>query len=204
VVKFVSAVLRHRWIVVLCWALLTIAGGLTVNQATLRMTYSYTTPGQAGYEANLHLTQRFGIDGTQEPTLAVLHLPNGQTMRSAVARAEAARTFAAASRPGVATVADYANTHDPKLISRDGRMTWAVIDLANPDVPPGQGAGARLEPAMRAAAPAGATVTVTGFGQLLSGSGTNAGSGVLVESLIGALGALLVLSSSSRSWAFWA
>jgi putative drug exporter of the RND superfamily len=191
--KIASAVLRHRRIVVLAWIGLTVAGALTVNQATGRMTYSYTTPGQAGYEANLHLTQRFGIDGTQEPALAVLHLPPGQTMRSAAARTEAAKEFAAASRPGVAIVADYADTHNRKLISRDGRMTWAVINLANPDTGPGQGAGADLEPAMRAAAPAGSSVTVTGFGQLLTASGSSGGPGVLVETLIGAVGALLVL-----------
>ena len=191
--KIVNVVLAHRRLVVLAWIVLTVAGALTVNQATKRMTYSYTTPGQVGYEANLHLTQRFGIDGTYEPTLAVLHLPPGQTMRSQKAQAEAARTFAVVSRPGVAIVADYANTHNPKLISPDGRMTWAVINLANPDKGSGVGAGGRLEPAMRAAAPAGASVTVTGFGQLLTGSGTSAGPGVLVESLIGALGALVVL-----------
>ena len=191
--RLVGAVLRHRRVVVLAWILLTVAGALTVSQATKRMTYSYTTPGQVGYEANLHLNKRFGIDGTFEPTLALLHLPAGQTMRSLSAQAEAAKTFAAASRPGVAIVADYANTHNPRLISPDGRMTWAVINLANPDKGAGMGAGGRLEPAMRAAAPAGASVTVTGFGQLLTGSGTSAGPGVLLEALIGALGALVVL-----------
>jgi len=40
----------------------------------------------------------------------VLHLPAGLTMRSAAGRAAAGRTFAAAARPGVVTVTDYANT----------------------------------------------------------------------------------------------
>ena len=115
--RLISWVLGHRLVVVLVWVALTIAGALTVGQATSRMTYAYTTPGQVGYEANLHLTQRFGIDGTFEPTLAVLHLPAGETMHTPAGRAASARTFAAASRPGVAAVADYANTHNPKLIS---------------------------------------------------------------------------------------
>ncbi len=191
--RFVTGVLRHRRFVALAWIALTLVGGLTVSQATSRMTYAYTTPGQPGYEANLHLTHRFGIDGTFEPTLAVLRLPSGQTMRTASGQSAAARTFAAASRPGVAAVADWANTHNPKLIARGGRTTWAVINLANPDKGPGVNAGSRLEPAMKAAAPAGASVRVTGFSQLLAGGGGSSGPSVLVETLIGAVGALIVL-----------
>ena len=52
-------------------------------------------------------------------------------------------------------VADYANTHDPKLISRDGQTTWALIDVPNPDVGSGQGVVDRIGPALRGAAPAG-------------------------------------------------
>jgi RND superfamily putative drug exporter len=191
--RLITTVLRHRRLVALAWIALTIAGGLTVGQATSRMTYSYTTPGQAGYEANLHLTQRFGIDGTFEPTLAVLHLPAGETMRNPAGQAAAARTFAAASHPRVTAVADYANTHNPKLVSADGRTTWALINLANPDKGPGVGAGDRLAPEMKAAAPAGSSLTVTGFSQLLAGSGGGSGPSVLLETLIGAVGALIVL-----------
>jgi len=63
----------------------------------------------------------------------VLHLPAGQTMRSAAGRAAAGRTFAAAARPGVVTVTDYADTGNPKLVTDGGRATWAVLSLANPD-----------------------------------------------------------------------
>ena len=188
-----SLSLRHRWVVALAWVAMTIAGVLTVNTSTERMSYSYSTPGQAGYEANQHLTERFGIDGTYEPTLALLHLPAGQTMSTSAGQRTAAKVFAAASRPGVATVADYANTHNPKLIADGGHATWALISLANPDKGPGVGAGERLGPALKAAAPAGSTVALTGFSQLLEGGGESSGPGILVETLIGAAGALIVL-----------
>ena len=191
--RMLSSVLRHRRLVALAWIALTVAGVLTVSTATSRLTYSYTTPGQVGYESNLHLTQRFGIDGTFEPTLAVLRLPPGETMRTAAGQAAAGHVFAAASRPGVAAVADYANTHNPKLVSANGRTTWALINLANPDKGPGVGAGDRLAPEMKAAAPAGSSLTVTGFSQLLAGSGGGSGPSVLLETLIGAVGALVVL-----------
>jgi putative drug exporter of the RND superfamily len=116
-------------------------------------------------------------------------------MTTAAGQAAAARTFASANRAGHLAVADYADTHNPKLISRDGRTTWALIDVPNPDVPPGTGVVGRIQPALRAAAPAGASVAVTGFEQIQSaGGGGGGGPSVLVETLIGAAGALFVLA----------
>jgi RND superfamily putative drug exporter len=190
----VSFSLRHRWLVLAAWAVAAIAGGLTVNNTISRLTYTYSTPGQAGYEANLHITQRFGIDGTFEPTIAVLKLPAGMDMNTASGRAAVAHTFAAAARPGVVGVADYANTGNAKLVSADGRSTWAVLNLANPDQGPGVGAGDNLGAILQHAAPPGATVTVTGFAQLLaSGGGSGGGPSVLLETAIGGLLALLIL-----------
>jgi len=65
--------IRHRWAVVIAWLFLTVVGALTAGPAVGRLDYTYTTPGQPGYEANLHITQRFGIDATFEPTLALRH-----------------------------------------------------------------------------------------------------------------------------------
>ena len=192
--RVIGTALRHRRLVALAWIVLTVVGAMTINASTERMSYSYSTPGQKGYEANKHLTERFGIDGTYEPTLALLKLPPGETMSTAAGQRTAAKVFAAASRPRVTTVADYANTHNPKLLAEGGRATWAVISLANPDTGPGVGAGDKLGPALRAAVPGGASLTLTGYSQLLEGSGGGGGGpGVLVETLIGAAGALIVL-----------
>ena len=115
-------------------------------------------------------------------------------MGTAAGQAVAARTFAAANRAGPVAVADYANTHNPKLISRDGQTTWALIDVPNPDVAPGQGVVDRIGPALRAAAPAGVSVSMTGFEQIQSnGGGGGGGPSVLLITVIGALGALAVL-----------
>lgn len=185
--------LRHKWSILFAWVLLAVLGAVSVNTTISRLTYTYSTPGQPGYDANLHLTQRFGIDGTFEPTIAVLHLPAGADMRTAAGRAAAHRTFVAASRPGVVAVADYANTGNAKLISADGRTTWAVLNLANPDTGPGVSAGDNLGAILQAAAPAGASVSVTGFAQLLAAGGGGNGPSVLLETLIGGALALLVM-----------
>src|SRR5258708_1453420 len=107
--------LRHRRLVALAWVVLTVAGALTVSSATGRMTHSFAPPGSPGYDANQRIIKRLGIEGNEQPTIAVLKLPAGQTMRTAPGRAAAARTFAAANRAGHLAVADYATTHNPKL-----------------------------------------------------------------------------------------
>ena len=187
--------IHHRRLVALVWLALTVAGVLTVSNTTSRLSHGFNTPGTAGYDANLHIWKRFGIDGNEQPTIAVLRLPAGQTMRTAAGQAAAARTFAAANRAGHLAVADYANTHNPKLISADGRTTWALIDMPNPDAPLGTGVMDRIVPALRAAAPAGAWVAVTGFEQIQSaGAGGGGSPSVLIETAIGAVAALAVLA----------
>jgi RND superfamily putative drug exporter len=91
-------------------------------------------------------------------------------------------------------VIDFATTGNQKLISKDGGTTWAVFDMPNPDEAPGSGVMERIEPALKAAAPAGASVRVTGFEQLQSAGGGGGGPSVLVETLIGAAGALVILA----------
>jgi RND superfamily putative drug exporter len=187
--------LHHRRLVALAWIALTVVGVLTVSSAMARLSHGFQTPGTAGYDANQHIIKSLGIDGNEQPSIAVLKLPSELTMRTAAGQAAAARTFAAANRAGHLAVADYADTHNPKLISRDGRTTWALIDVPNPDVAPGTGVVGRIQPALRAAAPAGASVVVTGFEQIQSaGSGGGGGPSVLIETLIGAAGALFVLA----------
>jgi RND superfamily putative drug exporter len=186
-------VLHHRRLVVLAWLLLTVAGALATPSTTSRLTHTFVTPGTPGYEANHAIGQRFGIDGNEQPTIATLRHPAGQTMRDAAGQAAAARTFAAASNAGHLAVADYATTHNPKLISPDGRMTWALINMPNPDVPLGSGVMQRIPHALQSAAPHGATVGVTGFEQLQSGGGGK-GPSALVETLIGMAGALVILA----------
>jgi RND superfamily putative drug exporter len=185
--------LRHRKLVVLAWIVLAAAGVATLSSTTGKMTHTFATPGTPGYNANHRIQQRFGIDGNEQPTIAVLRLPAGQSMRTAAGQAAAARTFAAVPRAGHVAVADYANTHNAKLISRDGRTTWALINMPNPDMPLGTGVMQRIPHVLRAAAPPGASVAVTGFEQLqVTGGGS--GPSAFVETLIGMAGALVILA----------
>jgi putative drug exporter of the RND superfamily len=185
-------VLSHRRLVALAWIALAVVGAAATPSATSRLTHDFSTPGSAGYDTNHRILQRFGVDGNEQPTLAVLHLPAAQNMRTAAGRAAAAATFAAAHHAGHVAVADYASTRNPKLISSDGRTTWALINMPNPDIPLGAGVIDRIPAALKAAAPHGAAVSVTGFEQLQSGGG-GSGPSVLVETVLGGIGALVIL-----------
>jgi putative drug exporter of the RND superfamily len=55
-------------------------GVLPLSSTTSGFTHSFATPGTPAYEANHAIQLRFGIDGNEQPTIAVLRLPPGQTM----------------------------------------------------------------------------------------------------------------------------
>src|SRR6478672_7806272 len=187
--------LNHKKIVVVVWLCLTTAGAFASLSVGGKLTKGLPIPGQPAYEANLTMLRTFGIDGHQQPTIAVLHLPVGLSMQTSGGRAAAARTLAAAAHAGPVGIIDYATTHDPRLVSADGRTTVAIYDMPSPDLARTAGTMGDILPLLRAHAPAGASVTTTGYEQLSAGSTGAGGSGpsVLVETLIGALGALIVL-----------
>ena len=187
--------LAHKRLVLLAWILLAVVGAALATSTINRLSHNLATPGTAGYNANAHIQQAFGIDGNEQPTIGVLTLPADENMHTAAGQAVAARTFAAANRAGHLAVADYANTHNPKLISADGRTTWALFDMPNPDIPAGSGVMEGIEPALKAAAPHGVSVSVTGFEQIqtIGGASSSGGPGILLETVIGGVGALIVL-----------
>src|SRR5258708_25040813 len=141
------------------------------------------------------MLRTFGIDGHQQPTIAVLHLPAALSMRTTAGKQAAASTFAAASQAGPVGVIDYATTHDSRLVSADGRPAIAIYDMPSPDLAKTAGTMDHIMPALKAHAPPGASISLTGYEQLSAGSTSKGGGGpsVLVETLIGAVGALLVL-----------
>jgi putative drug exporter of the RND superfamily len=98
--------LRHRKLMALAWIVLAVAGALTLSSTTGSLTHSFATPGTPGYDANNRIQQRLGLDGNEQPTIAVLRLPPGQSMRTPSGQAIAARTFAAVQRAGRIGMAD--------------------------------------------------------------------------------------------------
>src|SRR5215207_6513671 len=181
---------RHRWPVIGVWIVLTLAGALASGQLSSRWNQSSAVPGQPAYEGGQRTLDAFGT-GVRAPNVVVFHSAGDATKNAAI---EQAIERAAATMPG-ARSSSYFSTGNPIYASKDRSTTFAVV------YPPGEARFDRLSDAehMRAAAatglPAGVTVEVTGRDALSEASkqGTGDSPSLLIEALIGGLGALVIL-----------
>jgi len=215
--------LRHRRSVFALWLIVFLAGGALAGNLSSRLSVDFSLPGQPAYETNQAILAHYGNGGSQPPAVVVVQLPPGQRVQDAATTAGLARGAAAlrdpalvaAAQPAGATapaaapaggpaagpprpwrVVSYADSPDPTLVSADGRTTFLLVYTARPKglggVDPTKQAGDVLSRA--AGLPAGTAVRVTGLEQLRENGGSGGGSGVLIETLLGALGGLLVLA----------
>jgi RND superfamily putative drug exporter len=192
IVRLARFVLAHRRLVGAAWLLLLPAGIYAAGHVSNRLKADFSLPGQPGYEAAKRITHLYGNGGDTDPTLVLVTLPPGHT----VARdaRELGRAFARA-RNAVPRdrVVDYAATGDPHFILAAGQSTFALLftpvakGFAGPEIPPAFAA------TLSRALPPGTHLGFTGLDQLANG-GSSKGPGVLVETLIGAAGALAVLA----------
>jgi RND superfamily putative drug exporter len=192
-------VLAHKRIVVIFWLALTVAGAAAAGPASRALNPEFSVPGREGWTTNVAIAQRYrGTGGTGQPLLPVVTLPQGTTVTSPGVRADLARIDARLRRalPG-ARIASYASTGDRAFISKDQRTTFALI-YPTPDRDSAFGENLKAEKTARRAI-GGATVAaepvhLTGFDALAGQSGGGGGGpGVLLEAVLGAAGALIVL-----------
>ncbi len=197
--RIAHAVLAHRWLVLLAWVVVLVVGLPNLSHATGAFSQEFSVPGREGFETNAAILRLYGIDQTAEVIVPVVTLPEGKTVDSPGVKAQLAAADAkiAAAAPG-ARVASYASTGNRAFVSADGRTTFAVV---YPRRVPGQGfnggviATKAIRSALASAPVEGAGFHVTGIGALSDAGGSGGGTaGVLVEALVGGLGALLVLA----------
>jgi RND superfamily putative drug exporter len=182
---------RYRWPVIAVWIVLTVFGGYAAGQLSSRWYQSLAVPGEPAYEASQRTFDAFGA-GVRSPDTVVFNAPDVDVSSSAAVRAAVARVVQAS--PGALT-SSYFSTNDAMYVSKDRHTTFLQVYLpgrAGLDVASGAG---KLRAAAAAGLPAGITVDVTGRDALgeASTEGTTAGSSILLEALIGGLGALLIL-----------
>jgi putative drug exporter of the RND superfamily len=182
---------RHRWLVIGVWIMLTLFGGYSAGQLSSRWYQSLAVPGEPAYEAGQRTLASFGA-GVRSPNTIVFHSASADLGSSPQVRAAMTRVSTAA--PGALT-SSYFSTGDRMYLSQDRHTAFMQVYLpgrAGLDVKSGA-------PTLRAAAadglPSGISVDVTGHDALgeASTDGSSAGPSVLVEALIGGLGALLIL-----------
>jgi putative drug exporter of the RND superfamily len=189
-------VLRHKALVALFWLAVTVAGVLTVGGTTHRMTNNFSMPGQA-FKVDNQIIRTYGNGGSQSPFVPVLTVPAGQRISDRAVAAQTGRIFAAAAAAlPHARVADYATTHNPAFITRDGRSTFALVYTPPVTGFGGPSLGPVLQHALDHGAPASWKTGVTGTELLANGkaAASNKGTGIMAEAMIGALGALLILA----------
>jgi RND superfamily putative drug exporter len=183
-------VARHRLAVIGTWVVLTLFGGFAAGQVSKRWYQGFSIPGKSAYEANQRTLKTFGI-GIRPPNVVVFHT-SGDATKSAAIRQAMQR--AAATMPGALT-SSYFSTHSLIYVSRDRHTTFMNV------YPPGiakfsttSGAD-RMRTAAAAGLPAGIAVQVTGHDPLEEASthGTGGKSNVLLEGVVGGLGALVIL-----------
>src|SRR3954452_1083803 len=192
-------VLAHKRMVTLFWVALTIIGMASVSSATKALDQKFSVPGKEGWETSVDITKLFhGTGGDTAPIVPVVSLPPGKTVNSPGVRSQLAGVDRRLEQalPG-ARIASYASTGDTAFVSSDGGTTFAIV-FPQPD--PNATFGENTEAAKKATSAvhglsvAGAPVHVRRFDALQNDAGSDAGTGVLLESLLGGLGALLILA----------
>jgi putative drug exporter of the RND superfamily len=197
-------VLDHKRLVVGFWVAVTIAAFAAIGPAGKSLSQQFGVPGREGFETNRQIAAIYGNGGDVAPIVPVVRLPQGTTVDSRGVRTELAGALARvkAALPA-ARIASYASTGDRAFVSADGRTTFALVYIpARGGVDQGQPEARLAQTALDGVEVAGASVKVTGLDALrATGNDTQStGTGVLLGTLLAALGALLVLIFVFRSF----
>jgi putative drug exporter of the RND superfamily len=189
--------LRHRLAVLGAWLLVLVAGMAAAGAVSARLSQEFAFPGEEGYEANVAVLRTYGNGGPGSPLVPVVTLPDGVTVDSPGVRSALAAAFGAvAEDPRLRVLAWPATTEDRRLVAGGGGTVFALVWEPFRGVDAG---ASELAPAiaerLRAALPAGSSVQVTGIEELSASAASQPGdTGVLVETLVGGVGALVVLA----------
>jgi RND superfamily putative drug exporter len=187
-------VLAHKRFVAASWLLILVVALFSASAAIGALSQDASVPGE-GAETSQAILQTYGNGGQVPPLVPVVTLPAGTTVDSPGVGDELETLFAdvQAAAPN-ARIASYASTGDRAFVSADGRTTFGLVF-----VPLGAGFAEAPETgavrqALAGATVAGAPVHLTGYGELEAGGTSEDGGGALVETLIAAAGALVVLA----------
>jgi RND superfamily putative drug exporter len=188
--RLAHIVARYRWPIIAAWIVLTLFGGFAAGQVSKRWYQSFSIPGKSAYEANQRTLKAFGV-GVRPPNVVVFHTQGDATKSDAI---RAAMQRAAKASPGALT-SSYFSTGSLAYVSADRHTTFMEIHpagLAKFNTKSGAGA---TQKAAAAGLPTGISVHVTGHDPLEEASthGTSGKSNVLLEALVGGLGALVIL-----------
>jgi putative drug exporter of the RND superfamily len=189
--RLADYVVHHRRIVIGVWILLTLFGAFSAGKVADRWLEDFSIPGASGYEADQRALAKLG-NGELFPFVIALQADGDVTKVPGV---EEAIEKTAAANPG-SRVSSYFDTGDDIYVSDDRTVTFANIygagkfDFEGVDLDP-------TKKALAAAVPEGVNGYVTGIDALYAESSETAEGGeppsILIEFMIGAIGALVIL-----------
>jgi RND superfamily putative drug exporter len=181
---------RHRKAIIFTWIALTVFGGFAAGQVSERWLQSFSIPGYSAYEASQRTFERFGT-GERPPSVVVFQTKGDATKSEAISAAmERARKTSPHAR-----TSSFFSTGSDAYVSKDRHTTFMeVYPAGSPQFDTKSGAETMLK-AASAGLPAGTTVHVTGLDPIIEANenGETTGPSVLLEALIGGLGALIIL-----------
>jgi RND superfamily putative drug exporter len=188
--RLAHVLMRFRWLVIGAWIALTVFGAFAAGQLSSRWFTATAIPGEPAYEASQRALHDLGV-GDRVPDVVVFHTDGDVTKTAAIERA---MQRAVQSVPGSFT-SSYFTTGSLLYVSRDRHTAFQML------YQPGRAAVDVLSGAkeIRAAAadglPSDITVNVTGRDALdeATKDAKGQGSSVLLEAIIGGIGALIVL-----------
>ena len=188
--RLAHVVIRHRFIVIGAWLVLTIFGAYAAGQVSKRWFQSFSIPGASGYETNQRTLKAYGV-GVRPPNVVVFKTEGDATKSEAI---RAATERVKNVNPGALT-SSYFSTGNDAFVSRDRHTTFMEVyppGLATFDTKSG---AVKTEKAASSGLPSGTTVHVTGHDPLEEASQHGGGGdpSVLLEAVVGGLGALVIL-----------
>lgn len=189
-------VIRHKISVVVMWVILTVSGFAVIPSLGSHLSTDFRVPGSEGYATNTTIANTFSNGGNVLPVVPVITLPPGVTMQTRGVEHRIAEIYSIASFaiPGI-RIASFADAGGAAFISPDQRTTYALVFTK---ALPGYGdqsiQGPLVEGFFKGFTVAGVHFHFTGRIPLELGGGNGVGPGVLLETLIGAIGALAVLA----------
>jgi putative drug exporter of the RND superfamily len=186
--RLAHVIARRRFAVIGAWFVLTAFGAFAAGQ--ISWFQSFSIPGKSAYEASQRTLKAFGT-GVRPPNVVVFHTRGDATKSEAIRQA---MQRAAATSPSART-SSWFSTHDPMYVSRDRHTTFLEVYPEGTATFDTKSGAERMRQAAARGLPGGISVNVTGHDPLEEASTHGAGGGpsILLEAMIGGLGALIIL-----------
>src|SRR5215471_2217113 len=120
--RLTHSIVRHRWLVIGVWIVLTVFGAYGAGQVSKRWYQSFSIPGKSAYEATQRTLHAFGT-GVRPPNTVVFHTNGDATKSQAI---KAAMLRAAKTQPGSRT-SSYFSTGSLLYVSQDRHTTFENV-----------------------------------------------------------------------------